>query len=140
MLALAVVMTLGGCGSNGGPTAADPTLDTTPPTAPTSLSVTTNPSTNRSTLSWDPSAASDLSGYEVWVDANGTGTYTLAGQVGSESFSLPVVSSVVDYDYRVRAFDQTGNRSAYSSTVPVQLRPWQNSGDPGDLPPGRMDP
>lgn len=144
LLALVVIttlgMTLGGCNSGGTPTSVDSSLDTTPPTAPTSLAVTTNHATNRSTLSWDASSASDLSGYEVWVDASGTGTYTLAGQVGSSSFMLPVVSSVVDYDYRVRAFDQTGNRSAYSSTVPVQLRPWQNSGDPGDPGAGRMDP
>ena len=140
LFALAVVVTLGGCGSKGSPLAVDPTLDTTPPTAPTSLAVSTDASTTRSTLSWDPSAAADLAGYEVWVDASGTGTYTLAGQVGSSSFMLPFVTTVVDYDYRVRAYDETGNRSAYSSTYAVQLRPWQASGDPGDPAPGRMDP
>ena len=140
LFALAVVATLGGCGSKGSPTAVDPTLDTTPPTAPTSLTVLTDPSTNRSTLTWDPSAASDLAGYEVWVAASGTSSYTLAGRVGGASFMLPVVPNAVAYDYRARAYDQTGNRSAYSSTATVQLQPSLGSSDPGDPAPGRMDP
>ena len=140
VFALAVVATLGGCGSKGSPTAADPTLDTTPPTAPTSLTVLTDPTTNRSTLSWDPSAAPDLAGYEVWVAAGGSDSYTLAGRVDSASFLLPVVPTAIDYDYRARAYDETGNRSAYSSTAAVQLHPWERSSNPGDPTPGRMDP
>ena len=140
LFALAVVATLSGCGSKGTPTAADPTLDTTPPAAPTSLRVTTDPTTNQSTLSWDPSAAVDLSGYEVWVALNGSPTYTLASQGGFASYDMPEVENITAYDYRVRAFDQTGNRSAYSNTLQVQLRPWQAAGNPGDPTHGRMDP
>jgi hypothetical protein len=139
LFALAVVAALSGCGSKGAPTALDPTLDTTPPAAPTSLTVSTDPSTNRSTLSWDASSAPDLAGYEVWVAAAGSGTYTLASQGSNSDYTLPEVATATQYDYRVRAYDETGNRSAYS-TVAVELRPWSAIGSPGDPSPGRMDP
>ena len=130
-----------GCGSSTSATNVDPTLDTTPPPAPTSLMVASDPTTGRSTLSWAPSAAADLAGYQVWQANPGSGAFTLIGQIGNDQaqIDLQPVGSPTWRDYRVRAYDVTGNYSSYSGTLSAELRPGHIAGDPGTPAPGHMD-
>jgi uncharacterized delta-60 repeat protein len=85
-----------------------PTTDTTPPTAPASLTATFNTTTNTIDLSW--TAATDnvaVTGYRVFRDGglintvNGT-TFSDAGQSGTHS-------------YGVTAIDAAGNESSLSN-------------------------
>jgi hypothetical protein len=130
-----------GCGSSTSATNVDPTLDTTPPPAPTSLMVSSDESTGRSTLMWAPSAAADLAGYQVWQATTGTGTFTLVGQITGDQaqINLQPVGSPTWRDYRVRAYDVTGNMSGYSNTLSTQLRPGYSAGNPDAPTPGHMD-
>ena len=130
---LVLVAATSGCGSSTSATNVDTTLDTTPPPAPTSLMVTSDATSGRSTLSWAPSAAADLAGYQVWQANAGTGTFTLVGQITGDQaqIDLQPVESPTWRDYRVRAYDVTGNLSSYSSTLSTQLRPQHDAGDPG---------
>jgi hypothetical protein len=140
ILSLAVIALLGGCGKSSSPTSVT-NLDTTPPPTPTSLQAVTD-ATGHSTLSWEPSSAADLAGYEVWQCVPGDDQYTLAYQLAGDnvSYVLPPVEQATIMEYHVRAFDLSGNRSAYSSGVTTQLRPWVVTGDPGSRPNGHLDP
>ncbi len=95
-----------------------PTTDTTPPTAPTSLTATFNTATNAIDLSWTASTDNvAVTGYRIFRDGgpvsigtvNGT-TFSDAGQSGTHS-------------YGVTAIDAAGNESALSNiasaTVPA---------------------
>ena len=137
---LVLAATTSGCGSSTSATNVDPTLDTTPPPAPTSLMVTSDATSGRSTLSWAPSAAADLAGYQIWQATTGTGTFTLVGQITGDQaqVDLQPVPSPTWRDYRVRAYDVTGNLSSYSSTLSTQLRPQHGAGDPGAPANGHM--
>lgn len=139
LVSLVALAALSGCGTDSGPTQPGGTLDTTPPPAPTNVEFTITGATR--TLTWDASAASDLAGYEVWQAANGTGSFALAGMIDGDdpNFALPQVDSAVTMDYRVRAYDITGNRSAYSGTVSTELVPVVG-GDPSNPGTGRIAP
>ena len=84
LLALAAVVLIGGCGKSSSPTRVTPdetpTLDNTPPPVPEGLSVTEDPMTQRTTMSWSPSTAVDVSGYDIFIyspDPSREDAYTL---------------------------------------------------------------
>jgi hypothetical protein len=139
IVSLAAVAALSGCGSDNGPTSLQNSLDTTPPPAPTNIAVESSGGARQ--LTWDASAASDLAGYEVWQAASGTGSFVLAGNITGDrsSFTLPNVDAATSIDFRVRAYDVSGNRSAYSSQLSTELIPLA-SGSPGSPGNGRVTP
>lgn len=94
------------------------TADTTPPTAPTSLTATFNASTNAIDLSW--TAATDnvaVTGYRVFRDGGALPINTVNGT----AFSDPGQSGT--HSYVVAAIDAAGNQSDFSNaavaTAPV---------------------
>lgn len=139
IVSIAAIALVSGCGDSGSPTGPGANLDTTPPPAPTSLAVTMDELTGIGYVDWAASAAADLAGYEVWAAENGTGTFTQVGRLGADAtrYLSPPVERTTQMEYRVRAFDLTGNRSAYSSTVSTELRPVLRDGEPGT---GRIEP
>ncbi|MBC3872944.1 CARDB domain-containing protein [Undibacterium flavidum] len=99
-------------------------VDNVSPLSPTSL--TANANADTVTLSWTPSASSDLAGYILYRDervANAIGAV-----IGSLKPYLIVPSNFVDlkvadglHTYAVQAMDRAENLSALSNTVSVTL-------------------
>ena len=95
------------------------TADTTPPSAPTGLTITA-PVSNQLNLRWTASTDNiGVTGYLV-ERCQGTGCTTFA-QIAALSttatFSNTGLARATTYRYRVRATDVAGNPSAYSSGV-----------------------
>lgn len=126
---LAVIAALSGCGSNNNVVGPDP-LDTTPPPAPTNLQVVFDGS-GQPTLTWDASAAPDVTGYEVESLSAGGNDYVQADDpnVADTAYLLPGGVISVQVTYRVRAVDASGNWSAFSTAV----TPSNNGGPEGAL-------
>jgi predicted small lipoprotein YifL len=103
----ALVFALAGCGKSSDLVSPGPTLDTTPPSAPTAVAGSYDPAAERDYLNWDGSTSPDVAGYEVWQ---------------YESDPSPAW-------FRVRATDQAGNLSAFSSAAQTELHAWD--GTPG---------
>jgi len=94
--------------------------DTTPPTAPSSLSATATSGTQVN-LSW--TASTDNVGVTGYLIERCSGascaTFSQIGTSTTATYSDTTVSSGVSYSYRVRATDGAGNLSAYSNTATV---------------------
>jgi uncharacterized protein YceK len=132
LIGAATAALLSGCGSSASPTDPGAGLDTTPPPAPANLVLTTD-NEGRSVLRWDPSAAADLSHYQVYVydPAPGSGSsYVPVGDpnLTDNTYTMPDVSSDVTVTYRVKAVDISGNQSAMSAAFDITL----TSGSGGD--------
>ena len=94
------------------------TVDTTPPTAPTNLRVTTRSSSSVS-LAWD--ASSDNVGvakYVVEMKQNGE-EFALAGESTSTSFTKSGLAASTTYVFRVKAVDAASNESEWSGDISV---------------------
>ncbi len=92
--------------------------DTTPPSAPTSLSPTVA-SVSQINLSWTASTDNvGVSGYRVESCTGASCTsFAQIGSPTSTTFSVTGLSPSTSYSFRVRATDAAGNLSAYSSIV-----------------------
>lgn len=87
--------------------------DTTPPTAPTNLSVASTTSTTVS-LTWTASTDNvGVTGYQIFRNGTQVGTST------STSFQDTGLTPSTTYTYTVKAFDAAGNVSAASNSVQV---------------------
>ncbi|MFN8589771.1 MAG: hypothetical protein U0704_18440 [Candidatus Eisenbacteria bacterium] len=97
-----------------------PTLDTTPPAAPTGVHGWYDPAANRDYLSWTLSSSADVLAYEVYIVPSG-GSPSLIETLDAtqDVMALPVRGTDGNETYRVRAVDASGNTSAYSSSVIV---------------------
>ncbi|WP_433209300.1 cellulose binding domain-containing protein [Dactylosporangium sp. CS-047395] len=85
-----------------------PNSDTRPPTVPGDLRV----SVTDSTVTWTWSASSDnvgVAGYQVFHGND------WAGDVTGTSWGEPRTSGNTAYNFRVRAFDSTGNKSGFAA-------------------------
>ena len=123
--ALAVV--LGGCGTGSDPVAPAPVLDSAPPQAPTGLAQDLNVSNVR-VLEWSANSEPDLAGYQIYQyspDPSRDNAFVLVATVaaGTNEWPLPVVDDVQITWIRMRALDQSGNRSAESAAAQVMLLP-----------------
>jgi fibronectin type 3 domain-containing protein len=111
-----------GAGNLGGysnvASAATSTLDTSPPTAPASLSATAANSTQIN-LSW--AAATDnvaVTGYRVErCQGSGCTTFTQIFTLSGTTFNNTGLTTSTSYSYRVRAVDAVGNLGSYSSVA-----------------------
>lgn len=137
----ALVFALAGCGkSTDLVSSAGPALDTTPPAAPTGVAGSYDAAAQRDYLNWIGSTSADVAGYEVWQyesDPALGGTGVLVGRTGAsaESYALPITGEARPVWFRVRAADEAGNISAYSSSAQHDLHAWRGSpsgnGGPG---------
>ncbi|MFI0987641.1 hypothetical protein [Streptomyces exfoliatus] len=89
------------------------TADRTGPAAPSGVTVDTGDRINA--LSWR--AVPDAVRYEVEAADLAAGPYTLLGPVTEPSYRDTTSAFGIPRYYRVRAYDATGNPSAYSATV-----------------------
>jgi chitodextrinase len=88
--------------------------DTTPPSIPTGLAVTSVTPTSI-TLSWSPSTDNvGVAGYRVYVDGNLAGTTTTTGYVAAG------LTCGTTHAFTVAAYDAAGNASAASAPVSGQ--------------------
>jgi hypothetical protein len=130
----ALVFALAGCGKSSDLVSPGPTLDTTPPSAPTAVAGSYDPAAERDYLNWDGSTSPDVAGYEVWQyesdpSLGGTGVLIATTDASAESVALPVTDEARPAWFRVRATDQAGNLSAFSSAAQTELHAWD--GTPG---------
>ena len=131
--ALAVV--LGGCGAGSNPSAPASILDSAPPQAPTGLAQDLNISNVR-VLEWTANSEPDLAGYQIYQyspDPSRDNAYVLVATVsaGTTEWTLPVTDAPEITWIRMRALDQSGNRSAESAAANVMFLPDSPGQDTG---------
>ncbi len=107
------MLALQGCASG----SSTPTVDSTPPTAPSSLVATASSSTQIG-LTW--SASTDnvgVAGYRVerCTGASCTSFTQIGTTTGATTFSDSGLTASTSYSYRVRATDAAGNLSVFSN-------------------------
>ena len=147
VLSLAAVAVLCGCGKSSSPTATEvSTLDGTAPPAPQTLSVG-NDASGGSALNWSASTAPDVATYQVWAyspDPDRDNSYVKVWDTNglTTTYSVDATGESTTRYFRVCAVDVSGNRSALSSAVSVELGPPQRVSDPVDGTPalGHMNP
>ena len=133
IMAAAALVSLYGCGTSSNVTGLAPTtLDTTPPSVPEDLDLTTYSEVN--ILTWAPSTDADVAGYRVYQylpDPGRDNAYVYLGQTSQPS--MPVVSSSTDVvcSFRVKSIDATGNESAFSTEFTVTVPGIASSGGQG---------
>lgn len=125
--ASALLLALAGCGGSSSPVSPTSALDSAPPSAPTGLAVALDGNGARA-LSWTPNAEPDLGSYQVYQYSPSPirdNAYVLVATVasGTTQWKLPDAASDVSTFFKVSAVDQTGNRSAQSAPLAVQLLP-----------------
>lgn len=118
-------LTLVGCGSNDSSTAPD----TAPPLAPTAGSA--HARHGKVSLTWNHNSEADLSGYNVYL-AGRSGAVKLNEEVLDQNSFVHLASNSGSYRFRITAVDRSGNESAPSPMVPVQVsvsNPTENGGN-----------
>ena len=134
VLTLAAAAMLSSCGSSTDPTNAAPSLDTTPPPAPSGLRVSSAGAYKM--VEWSASPAADLSRYQVYVyspDPTRDNAYTLLGETSATSYTVSEDMSVDGVVVvRLRAVDTAGNRSALSAAIESGMSGSSNPG-PGEV-------
>lgn len=109
------------------PTTHTTAADTTGPATPTGLSLTVGP--EGVTIMWTANTEDDIAGYEVATAATSGGTYTSLGYTTSTFKWVRAVSDTIIW-FKVRAFDRSGNFSAYTApqgATPDQVSKVKNS-------------
>lgn len=133
LLLSATPLTMTGCGSS--KVASPNNLESAPPAAPTSVSMTTEGATSRDYLNWNASASSDVVSYEVFRFANSTSTLDgdLVATLSSDQVTclLPLVGTSVTEFYRVRAVNSNAIASSYSTNCNADRTAWTGGGQPG---------
>jgi chitodextrinase len=115
-LALSIVLGISGCNSG----TSTPPPDTTPPTAPSGLTVTAT-SSSQINLAWTASTDNvGVTGYKVErCQGAGCSNYAQIATPASSTFNDTGLAASTSYSYRVRATDAANNLSAFSSTATV---------------------
>lgn len=91
--------------------------DVTPPTAPGSLSLVSSTTTTIA-LTWIASTdAVGVTGYIIYDRLGTSGSFTQAGTVAANTFTVTGLASNTAYDFQVKAFDAAGNISSASNTL-----------------------
>ena len=115
------------------PIASDTPTDSTPPSAPGTLSATASAAT-RVDLSWG--AATDnvgVAGYQIErCQGSGCSDFTALASTAKTSYSDTSTSADTSYSYRVRATDTAGNTGPYSNTA-TATTPTATATGPGPL-------
>jgi hypothetical protein len=136
----AMLFALAGCGKSSDVTApSGQTLDTTPPAAPTNVAGSYDLAAQRDYVNWTGSTSADVASYEVWQydsdpAAGATGVLVGTTNAGTDVLVLPITSDARPAWFRVRAVDEAGNLSAYSSSAQHDLHSWSGTPTPGGGP------
>jgi hypothetical protein len=125
LAAFATMAMLAGCGNTASPTALGSGLDTTPPPAPASLTLSQD-GMGHPLLTWDASAAPDVVGYRVYLyspSPERDNSYVIADDpdAADSQFLLPIEGGAIQAIYRVRAVDAAGNTSAFSAPATISI-------------------
>ncbi len=100
--------------------------DTTPPTAPTNLTVASPVTGNlkrRLNLAWTASTDNvGVTGYQIWRATSVAGPFSQINTTTGTSYLDTGLVSGTTYTYYVKAFDAAGNVSAASSTASATSR------------------
>jgi hypothetical protein len=119
---LVALVALAGCGAENTLSSLDQTLDSAPPSAPTNIRQETRGAI--SVLAWDESTDADVVGYDVYVyspDPARESAYVRINAATIEGDEFVVsTSGTLNAWYRVKAVDQSGNRSASSGAAYVE--------------------
>lgn len=123
----ALAAVLAGCGTGSDPVAPNAILDSAPPQAPSGLTQELNTSLVR-VLEWTANSEPDLAGYQIYQyspDPSRDNAYVLVATVSATTteWALPIVDDSEITWMRLRALDQSGNRSAESVAAQVILLP-----------------
>jgi len=96
----------------------EPIPDTTPPSAPQNLSMST--SYNHAVLSWSANSETDLKQYNVYrqIDS-GSMSYLATTTTNSYTDNSMVIVPMNMFYYRVKAVDNNNNISGYSNQVSI---------------------
>lgn len=137
---VAAATLLAGCGSKSTPTGVEPALDTAPPPAPVTLVVQRDDQTGRDFLTWTPSSAPDLAGYQIFQylpDPSRDNSYAMVAETGVNQpmYLLPVVGSDTKMFFRLRSVDTSGNHSGFTPVFAAHLTPFE-AGPGGETTPG----
>jgi hypothetical protein len=127
---LAMVAMLTGCGADA-PTSPSATLDSTPPPAPTALTMTIDATVSGYLLEWTASSASDVAKYQVFQyspDPSRDNAYVLVGEATAAQFAADAPASAGTETFRVKAVDGAGNHSAFSAALAVPMVPTNTPG------------
>lgn len=108
-------LTLVGCGSSNNGTSLGP--DTAPPSTPSILKVHSREGTV--VIAWAPNVEADLAGYNVYLASTPPEKMNTSLIMGSSFLLIPGNSGT--YRYRVTAVDRTGNESAPSPMILVNI-------------------
>ena len=130
--ALVALVALAGCGSDNPLSSTGPSNDSAPPSAPTNIRSESRGALE--VLAWDASPDADVVGYDIYVyspDPARESSYIRvnAATIAGEEFVVTAAGDVNAW-YRVKAVDQSGNRSSSSGAAWVE----------GDVPVGGHDP
>ena len=101
-------------------------VDTTPPTAPASLTVAppvTGNSKRKLNLAWTASTDNvGVTGYQIWRATSATGPFSQITTTTGTSYLDSGLVTGTTYSYYVKAFDAAGNVSAASNTASATSR------------------
>ncbi len=114
------------------PVGSPPSGDTTPPTAPSSLTATAA-SSSQINLSWTASTDNvGVTGYRVErCQGAGCSNFVQVATPAGTTYSDTGLAASTSYSYRVRASDAAGNLGPYSNTAGATTRAGSGSGPPG---------
>jgi len=95
--------------------------DTTPPDAPTNLSVT--PNENSALITWQPSQAKDVTGYTLYLSEPNNGVTQMTDIPNGQQSRYTQLGLYLDGGWQVAisAYDINGNESSRSSLVTAQI-------------------
>ncbi|WP_261300554.1 S-layer homology domain-containing protein [Paenibacillus andongensis] len=111
-----------------------PAPDRTPPSVPAGLQAVAG--IESAALQWTAVSDADLSGYNVYVSADGGTTWNPAVNAGNVTqYTVTGLTAGVSYTFAVTAVDTSGNESAKSTTVQATPKSQPQTPPDGQLPP-----
>ncbi len=135
--ALVALVALAGCGTNNTLSGPGSPVDSAPPSAPTNIRAEARGAL--SILAWDASPDADVVGYAIYMyspDPAREAAYVLinAATIAGDEFVVTTGADVNAW-YRVKAVDQSGNRSSSSGAAYVTgIVPMSGQEPADDLP------
>lgn len=105
-----------GCGDNESTTTPVDPIDTAPPATPSGLDLAARTSIDpHITIAWDANAEPDFARYELQRSLDEGATWTIVSYTLTDNEYVDTYYSKAEY--RVSAFDESDNQSAFSSPV-----------------------
>lgn len=140
IVALASLAVLSGCGNSSDPVRVNPTLESSAPGIPTGLRVENSEFDGSRYVAWNPVAAGDLAGYQVYrysPDPARENAYEMVAQIPNREtrYLLPTIEPGGSVTVRVRSVNEGGKLSALSQPFTVAYDEFRH-GDIGDDVPG----